>query len=673
LNYATDTLRLLVAYVADYLDLNKKSTTNSYTGVYLTASTASGCKRRRKRNMKEKYNNRLSNITGKIQGASPQVPFTARNINRKFPWICSLRRSGYRGYHICGVTMLSAPKEDDPNSPTILVSAAHCNYVCKDSNGRILESCCCNKNGKAGLVINCRLSIHCGNGNDPQIVKAEPEDLVIVCGEASVEIENQYNSEENEISMQVLDYHNHPKYNPKDILNGFDISVYRVNDQYLRNFTQNQLNPRNIWPICLPKSDQAYATGSSTQREARIAGWDSPDVNTRNIGGLNTKSFVEYERSTFFQKEALMDEVIDCQEPADQYDDLTPSERASYIKPYYPPKGKCFRDRTMMSCPNFGISGSGLMRPILTNTRGDIRYSFFGPLSFHRGCQVNLIQREQTASDAALFIRQAINPTFFTEAICYMPWIAAKYNMRMPSNFDYPQSCTSDGIGNRIYQRPASECKAYTSRGWEKCEFNFGDDFFGVGNNCWSFDQEGHTDHSFYCYTYRDPASSEPDRIGTCRSNCPGVREKQIGIGAFAVISAASIAGSFFAPPLTVASTVLLGSAVMSRQRRCPDQCKTSFGQCSRICQRRLRAAQLAANNATRRVFTQGIAKQVLTDLNGKSENEQLRIIQAALSSNSIADSCTRRSLDDQDKGILDHGLNLINDIISGAFNFLNR
>ena len=87
----------------------------------------------------------------------------------------------------------------------------------------------------------------------------------------------------------------------------------------------------------------SYFFRSSTQREARIAGWDSPDVNTRNIGGLNTKSFVEYERSTFFQKEALMDEVTDCQEPTDQYDDLTPSELASYIKPYYPPKGKCFR------------------------------------------------------------------------------------------------------------------------------------------------------------------------------------------------------------------------------------------------------------------------------------------------------------------------------------------
>ena len=29
--------------------------------------------------------------------------------------------------------------------------------------------------------------------------KAKPEDLVMVCGEASVEIENQYNSAENEV------------------------------------------------------------------------------------------------------------------------------------------------------------------------------------------------------------------------------------------------------------------------------------------------------------------------------------------------------------------------------------------------------------------------------------------------------------------------------------------
>ena len=39
----------------------------------------------------------------------------------------------FRGYHRCGVTMLNGPIDNTPSSesPTILVSAAHCNYVCK--------------------------------------------------------------------------------------------------------------------------------------------------------------------------------------------------------------------------------------------------------------------------------------------------------------------------------------------------------------------------------------------------------------------------------------------------------------------------------------------------------------------------------------------------------------
>ena len=44
-----------------------------------------------------------------------------------------------------------------------------------------------------------RLSIFCGK--DPKLVKAEPEDLIIVCGESSVEIENQFNSKENEVNL----------------------------------------------------------------------------------------------------------------------------------------------------------------------------------------------------------------------------------------------------------------------------------------------------------------------------------------------------------------------------------------------------------------------------------------------------------------------------------------
>ena len=38
------------------------------------------------------------------------------------------------GYHKCGVTLINGPNVMDNmryHSPTILVSAAHCNYVCK--------------------------------------------------------------------------------------------------------------------------------------------------------------------------------------------------------------------------------------------------------------------------------------------------------------------------------------------------------------------------------------------------------------------------------------------------------------------------------------------------------------------------------------------------------------
>ena len=77
-----------------------------------------------------------------------------------------------------------------------------------------------------------RASIHCGY--KPEIVKAEPEDLVIVCGEASVETENQENSEEHEVALKVLEYHNHPLYDPRTITNGHDISVYIVADDELK-------------------------------------------------------------------------------------------------------------------------------------------------------------------------------------------------------------------------------------------------------------------------------------------------------------------------------------------------------------------------------------------------------------------------------------------------------
>ena len=40
--------------------------------------------------------------------------------------------------------------------------------------------------------------------------------------------------------MKVLYYHNHPSYDPTDILNGYDLSVYIINDVELM-FFQSQV------------------------------------------------------------------------------------------------------------------------------------------------------------------------------------------------------------------------------------------------------------------------------------------------------------------------------------------------------------------------------------------------------------------------------------------------
>ena len=39
---------------------------------------------------------------------------------------------------------ISGPTEENPEDPFVLVGAAHCNYICKDSDsGNTLETCCC--------------------------------------------------------------------------------------------------------------------------------------------------------------------------------------------------------------------------------------------------------------------------------------------------------------------------------------------------------------------------------------------------------------------------------------------------------------------------------------------------------------------------------------------------
>ena len=62
-----------------------------------------------------------------------------------YPWMCSIRTQGYNGRHRCGATLLSGPPKK-----TVLVSAAHCNFICKNDFGEHLEICCCRASSEPG-------------------------------------------------------------------------------------------------------------------------------------------------------------------------------------------------------------------------------------------------------------------------------------------------------------------------------------------------------------------------------------------------------------------------------------------------------------------------------------------------------------------------------------------
>ena len=96
---------------------------------------------------------------------------------------------------------------------------------------------------------------------------------------------------------------------------------------------------------------------------------------------------------------------------------------------FYPKGTECYRDPSQNSCFTFGNSGSGVLR----KTTKD-RYAFTGPLSMTKSCDSAYIFDNQISYSSA-------NPGIFTDAYCYLPWIAATYGMKLPEGYTSKPSC----------------------------------------------------------------------------------------------------------------------------------------------------------------------------------------------------------------------------------------
>ena len=108
---------------------------------------------------------------------------------------------------------------------------------------------------------------------------------------------------------------------------------------------------------------------------------------------------------------------------------------------FYPAGTECYRDPSQGSCFLFGNSGSGLVRKF--NKSSPSQHAFTGPLSMSKSCDQIWIYN---GSQAIQYSSE--NPGVFTDAYCYLPWIAAMYGMKLPENYTTKESCGKE-IGNK--------------------------------------------------------------------------------------------------------------------------------------------------------------------------------------------------------------------------------
>ena len=481
-------------------------------------------------------------------------------LKNRHPWLCSLRTPGYRGVHRCGVTLLSGPPQ-----PTIFVSAAHCNYICKDDRGRVVDICCCRDSPS---LFSCRASNFCGANSNLQL--ALPQDLQIVCNLRTQEAVPQGLAYPSNITiLDIIEIRNHPGYLPLTKgsplggpSGGYDISVYIVNAS---SFT---MDTSSIWPACLPRAkDAAYLPGN----QGILVGWIEPvptyylDVSVR-----------KYARDYLIAREALFEGLPVCADPGWMRSTT-----------YYPPGTLCYTSAGWAGSVQFGVSGSGLVRPFTfadgNGTTDSTRYSWVGPLSLSKGSdrtiQTSYVDKVDYSS----------NPAVFTDGRCYLDWIAAQYGLSLPPGYTRPASCDT-AAGDKMAANNTN-CLSRTFSLVDAIQSN------KTVHKC-QFSAEGLDRCKLFAYIDRAKPNVNSNfyycintegQKAICANDCPGVDPNAVVVGGEAALLSLAIAtsvgpnllGPVLGAGVGLAGLGLGGVAMNSRQAACrARQCRTQEGKC---------------------------------------------------------------------------------------------
>ena len=279
---------------------------------------------------------------------SPQIARVPplQNTKHRYPWICSLRSVGQQSSHSCAVTLLSRPP-----GPTVLVTSAHCVYICKNEEGRIVPNCCCPNVGPSL----CSDTGVCGtNATTVEMTGADTE---VICGEWDIANDNE---EEYNVILQIEKITIHPDFNisrgeENSQFVAADIATLHVSDD---NFEQ-QSRTHNINPACLPTQP------ISDTVSAVYSGWSTPpplDYVTANAPEY-LEVFGEFSKQWHYSMD-----IRKCEDPRNYPVTYNTHNIANASVPltyptdsYYPPGTVCSVEREGKFCPTSGESGSPLM------------------------------------------------------------------------------------------------------------------------------------------------------------------------------------------------------------------------------------------------------------------------------------------------------------------------
>ena len=188
------------------------------------------------------------------------------------------------------------------------------------------------------------------------------------------------------------------------------MAVYHVDDRPLA--ASGVVSRRTIWPICFPKKEYLKDVPGI------LAGWRDPRPPYYGYGDDEENANV-FRLRNLETRQARMNQTAKCEDPAWM---KIPSPGT-----FYPAGVVCARDPSGASCLQFGNSGSGLMRAYIGHPGGPYWYSWEGSLSMYKGCDQAITCLVATGS--AFNAQRGDNPGIFSQASCYLTWIAEQYGM----------------------------------------------------------------------------------------------------------------------------------------------------------------------------------------------------------------------------------------------------